>query len=808
MSDISELPPLSSEQQAALAYLAANPGVATTGWWYFTPAEQEAIKAQLDPATVAMMDDPEIGALVKQAIDQGWDDDYLNQQIEKTKWWQDHSASELAWLAMKPGDQEAALDAYKAEVLKNLDGYTLDDATLVQLATQAAQNQWTATQLDQAVLHAVQQSPQWETMTDAEKEWVQMSPADQDAATDQAFSQMIQWAGEWNWKIAVQQGWHWNPYPFTDVMGELPQPDSKFLGVLHDLAAWVAKNGIPETEWGMYLNALTTDAQANGYYGQTQDENEYTLTFDENGKPKLSVTKPFKLLNLPQLDEQFSKMMGAWYNNMLANKLPDSGPTLESYDPKVVAARKLRDLAAQFGLKDTDLGGLVEQALGRWFGRMIQTGFTGAAGLIPDPNAQNIPGTGEEAATEAFLEAVKQIASTKYPALAAEFAAGRTLQEALAPYTQVVSEVLGLLPGQTVNWDDAKYAKVFSHDQSGARLLTLDEWARYLRTSPDFSWSTTDGAMRQAVDLFSAVAGLFGMGTGASTGSGGGGLGGLPVALPIYNGTDAREFVNVMLSAIGLGSLSGQVWTAIEAGKDMQTALYEVQGSDAFKQRFIGNTIRQQNGFTAYAPAEYLAWERAAQQLMSRAGIPSAVAADTGLLSNLIGHNWSLGELDATITNAYVEVAYGPPEVRQAAREMYGAQSDAALVALFLAPEKAQPELEKIAAAVKIGGTARQQGIGIARTEAETLASMGISEGEARQQFGLLAGLDAGRMFEETIGESTDLTAEVTGVEAQFGVNATAREQIEQRRNQRVAAFTAGGGAVTEREGVTGLGDA
>ena len=114
--------------------------------------------------------------------------------------------------------------------------------------------------------------------------------------------------------------------------------------------------------------------------------------------------------------------------------------------------------------------------------------------------------------------------------------------------------------------------------------------------------------------------------------------------------------------------------------------------------------------------------------------------------------------------------------------------------------------LEQQAAAAVIGGTGVRYGIDAGKGTLEQLAQQGVDQTQAESGFGTLQ-KEAG-LFNENVNEKDNLQIENQGVAAQFGLNADAFLQVQQRQQSRQAAFQGAGGAAATTKGAVGLGEA
>jgi hypothetical protein len=119
-------------------------------------------------------------------------------------------------------------------------------------------------------------------------------------------------------------------------------------------------------------------------------------------------------------------------------------------------------------------------------------------------------------------------------------------------------------------------------------------------------------------------------------------------------------------------------------------------------------------------------------------------------------------------------------------------------------PEKAAPIVEHQLTMAEIMGAGSRMNIGVDQGMADTLANLGVDYQGAQRGFGQL---DATRaVFDEGVGETTDLTIEDTGIAAVFGTRPGGASEIERRIAGREVG--GGGGAERNQRGIVGLGTA
>jgi len=169
-------------------------------------------------------------------------------------------------------------------------------------------------------------------------------------------------------------------------------------------------------------------------------------------------------------------------------------------------------------------------------------------------------------------------------------------------------------------------------------------------------------------------------------------------------------------------------------------------------------------------------------------------------MKGLILSDVSPAEVNERLTIAASASYQAPQEVRDALAANYGV-SPGDMIGFYLDPDKALPLLEQQYRSAQVSGAAAITGVGAAVADAERLAAQGVTFDQA------LAGFDkvsqtsglAGALGGETVSEQERIAATFEG-----GQDRTKMERVQASR---AAAFTDQGGAVAEREGVTGLGE-
>lgn len=261
---------------------------------------------------------------------------------------------------------------------------------------------------------------------------------------------------------------------------------------------------------------------------------------------------------------------------------------------------------------------------------------------------------------------------------------------------------------------------------------------------------------------------------------------------------NAIATMKALLTEYGMSALYDRVVGYIKEGYDPDAVMVLIRTTPEYKQRFPAMEALAQKG-RAISEAEYIDYERTASGLERRYGLPEGMlmGSVTGLLTNEV----SASELNDRVILASAAAIQAPDDVKNTFMDYYGIDAGG-LTAYFLDPEKATPLLEKQYATGLIGTEAARQGVGIDVYGAENLASLGVTQDEARQGFGRVA-----RGMTLTQGRG-DVVTQGQLISGTFGEDENALKAIERATKARTGRFQEGGGFAASSGGVTGIGSA
>jgi len=225
--------------------------------------------------------------------------------------------------------------------------------------------------------------------------------------------------------------------------------------------------------------------------------------------------------------------------------------------------------------------------------------------------------------------------------------------------------------------------------------------------------------------------GSIGVGSGVTSGSTD------PATLLTGANRDAYASLKALFDSYGLGSLAPTILGYVQQGYAADTISVLLQNTDAYKQRFAGNAIRQKNGLAVLSPADYLATEDAYRQTMRTAGLPTGFYDSAQDFTNFIGQDVSPAEMNSRVQMASQATVTASPEYTQALSQMGLSKGD--MAAYFLDPQKAVPLLQQQAATAAIGSEALSRGLGFDQGYATRLAQAGYSQQQAAQGYSQIA---------------------------------------------------------------------
>lgn len=261
---------------------------------------------------------------------------------------------------------------------------------------------------------------------------------------------------------------------------------------------------------------------------------------------------------------------------------------------------------------------------------------------------------------------------------------------------------------------------------------------------------------------------------------------------------NATAVMRGLLTEYGMTALYDRVVGFIKDGYEPDAIMVLIRTTPEYKQRFPAMDALARKG-RAMSEGAYIEYERTASGLERRYGIPEGMLMNS--VTDLLTNEVSAAELNDRVLLASAAAIQAPDDVKNTFSQFYGIDTGG-LTAYFLDPDRATPLLEKQYASSIIGTEAARQGVGIDVFGAENLASLGVTQEQARQGFGRVqasAALTQGR---------GDVVTQQELISGTFAQNEQSLQAIERAARARAGRFQEGGGFTETAQGVSGLGTA
>lgn len=264
----------------------------------------------------------------------------------------------------------------------------------------------------------------------------------------------------------------------------------------------------------------------------------------------------------------------------------------------------------------------------------------------------------------------------------------------------------------------------------------------------------------------------------------------------------ARGILNSALDQFGLSSLAGTVWNWYLAGRSIDQILLDLRATPEYAARFPAMAALSKAGH-AITETDYINYEKAIAQINHSVGLPAGMYDTSDEIAKLLTNNVSASEYNQRIQAYQTAVWQSPPEVLNALQNYYGL-SGGQLTAFFIDPDKSLPLIQRDLAAAQAGGSATRTGFGqLDQSEAEHLASLGLSQNQLDQGFGNLA--RQSQIIQGLPGQRPGIGT-TTALQAQFDQNAQAQQEFEAAQADQLNQFRRGGQTATTQHGALGAG--
>jgi len=219
----------------------------------------------------------------------------------------------------------------------------------------------------------------------------------------------------------------------------------------------------------------------------------------------------------------------------------------------------------------------------------------------------------------------------------------------------------------------------------------------------------------------------------------------------------------------------------------------ELRNLPSYKTRFAGNETRRAAGLNALSEAEYLAQEKDYSETLRQFG--QQRLATRAQFSTLIGNDISNIELGKRVGIAVNRLANTNPAIKAQLKAFYPTINDSDIVAFFLSPKEALPELEAKVTTAEIGATAAQYGLETDLARASELQRYGVDLARARQGYENIAQILPRTEMLSDIYKQTGIDYnQTTAEQEEFKGLASARRARNQLSQLETAAFSGSSG--------------
>jgi hypothetical protein len=270
----------------------------------------------------------------------------------------------------------------------------------------------------------------------------------------------------------------------------------------------------------------------------------------------------------------------------------------------------------------------------------------------------------------------------------------------------------------------------------------------------------------------------------------------------------AVDELKAILTYYGLGTLADVLSARITDDPTLvdnpTVLLSSVRDTTEYKTRFKGNETRRAAGLPELSPADYVSLEASYRSTLASNSLPKGFYDTQDDFASFIGQDISPNELNARVSQGYNAVMQAEPGTKAELKQLYGL-SDGDIAAFFIDPTRFnQSDAIKKAQAAQVASEARRQaGFTLDVATAESLATEGITRGQAQQGFQQIGATQ--ELLGMDLQGETALTQQEQ-IAGTFGTNQAAAQRIATRRRKRQATFEQGGGFAATQTGTTGLG--
>ena len=248
-----------------------------------------------------------------------------------------------------------------------------------------------------------------------------------------------------------------------------------------------------------------------------------------------------------------------------------------------------------------------------------------------------------------------------------------------------------------------------------------------------------------------------------------------------FNETELKEILNYVKTGL------------LDPRMGANQLVIELRNLPSYKTRFAGNETRRTAGLNALSEAEYLAQEKDYSETLRQFG--QQRLATRAQFATLIGNDISNSELGKRVGIAVNRLANTNPAIKAQLKAFYPTINDSDIVAFFLSPKEALPELEAKVTTAEIGATAAQYGLETDLARASELQRYGVDLARARQGYENIAQILPRTEMLSDIYKQTGIDYnQTTAEQEEFKGLASARRARNQLAQLEAAAFSGASG--------------
>jgi hypothetical protein len=200
---------------------------------------------------------------------------------------------------------------------------------------------------------------------------------------------------------------------------------------------------------------------------------------------------------------------------------------------------------------------------------------------------------------------------------------------------------------------------------------------------------------------------------------------------------DAAAALVDLFTSYGLGTLAPKIVQFLQEGYSGDTIALLLQETTEFKQRFAANEARRTAGLSVLNPADYLRVEAGYRQVLQASGVPSGYYDSPTDFQRYLEMDVAPEEIKLRANEA-VKLAHTIDPGQRQALQAFGIDVGD-MAAYYLNVGTAVPILQRKIDVALLGYERQRVGFDLDTARAETLAQLGVTLGQAREGYSVIA---------------------------------------------------------------------